>query len=921
MLSRLRTLGFFAAMLFAASSFVLAQAGQFDLLGPTIEVKVNRAGRTLPIAEVPTLAEGDRIWLHPILADKQAVRYLMVAAFLRGSTNPPPEEWFTRVETWDKKVIEEGVYVTVPPGAEQAIVFLAPETGGDFSTLKNAVRGRPGSFVRASQDLNVASVDRARLDTYLDALKKVDDPGKVKETSTMLGRSLGLKVDQQCFDRGTDQQAPCLMQNQDQMILDNGRSATLSSTLTNGPAGDLALQAGAAPTANYGYYNSYIAAAMDIARILDNFHTAQYQYIPALSSDEDVAMKLRLNTPPSFHNPKSVLVIALPPVEAPQLPPLHPVDPKQTLCMEREPLVLPVEGAPAVFATSFAHGLTLHLEGKDGKSIDVPASADAARGGFAVPVQTLASGDLGSEVKATVHGFWGFEPYTGPTFKLESTNGANWAIPDADKNALVVGREDELHLTSPSAACVDAITFKDAQGKEAKAEWKLSKPDEITAKLPLKDAQPGPMTIEIAQAGTKDMHSLTVSSFSEAGKFESFSMHAGDKEGLLKGTRLDEVATLTLGNTSFTPGKLTRAGSTDELTLDAAASAGGAKAGKAAPGANPGDHLQAHITLKDGRKLDVPATIAVARPQVAVLNKNVQLVQPTAQGGVHIKLGDPNELPLDGKLTFALKSLSPATFAKGESVEIATEDGMASVTLSLSSGDLVLQDAKTAIATLDPMKAFGSSAFGPLQVRPMLADGTAGDWQKLATLVRLPAVASLTCPPDPAANCTLAGSGLFLIDAVAADAQFTKSMTVPDGFAGGTLDVPHVSGSTLFVKLRDNPIVVNTLALDPATLAKLVHQAHAAPPPPRPSAATPQASGPGNAQAAPGAENPSAAAPSGSAPPGTAPSPGAAASGSDAPSSSAATPGAAPLPSPEGSPTAPAATPGGQPANTPTTPH
>ena len=139
---RLRTLSLLAAMFCAASSSLLAQAGQFDLLGPTIEVKVNRAGRTLPIAEVPTLAEGDRIWLHPVLADHQAVRYLMVAAFLRGSTNPPPDEWFTRAETWDKKVIDEGIYVTVPPGAEQAIVFLAPETGGDFSTLKNAVRGR-----------------------------------------------------------------------------------------------------------------------------------------------------------------------------------------------------------------------------------------------------------------------------------------------------------------------------------------------------------------------------------------------------------------------------------------------------------------------------------------------------------------------------------------------------------------------------------------------------------------------------------------------------------------------------------------------------------------------------------------------------------------------------------------------------------
>ena len=36
-------------------------------------------------------------------------------------------------------------------------MFLAPATGGDFSTLRNAVRGRPGVFVEAVQDLNFAN--------------------------------------------------------------------------------------------------------------------------------------------------------------------------------------------------------------------------------------------------------------------------------------------------------------------------------------------------------------------------------------------------------------------------------------------------------------------------------------------------------------------------------------------------------------------------------------------------------------------------------------------------------------------------------------------------------------------------------------------------------------------------------------------
>ena len=128
-----------------------AQQGRFDLLGPKIDVHVTRGDNSLPIASVPNLLPGDKLRVHADLPDSQSVHLLLVVAFLRGTTNPPPEKWFTRIETWSKKVRAEGVVVTVPADAEQALIFIAPETGGDFSTLRSAVQGRPGTFVRASQ--------------------------------------------------------------------------------------------------------------------------------------------------------------------------------------------------------------------------------------------------------------------------------------------------------------------------------------------------------------------------------------------------------------------------------------------------------------------------------------------------------------------------------------------------------------------------------------------------------------------------------------------------------------------------------------------------------------------------------------------------------------------------------------------------
>src|SRR5271156_4972403 len=253
----LLNLACFVLLMFIYAGFAHADGAAFDLAGPPVEIRVTRDGKTLPISRTANLQPGDRLWIHPALPDTQSVHYLLVVAFLRGSTNPPPESWFTRVETWNKQAREEGIVVTVPQDAKQALLFLAPETGGDFNTLRNAVRGRPGAFVRASQDLNQASLDRSRLEAYLDDVKATSDagPAELKERSVLLARTLNIKVDQQCFDKPSEQQAPCLTQNTDQLILDDGHSQSMVTALTSGPSSDLMVQASATPMAGTGYYS------------------------------------------------------------------------------------------------------------------------------------------------------------------------------------------------------------------------------------------------------------------------------------------------------------------------------------------------------------------------------------------------------------------------------------------------------------------------------------------------------------------------------------------------------------------------------------------------------------------------------------------------------------------------------------------
>jgi hypothetical protein len=96
-----------------------------------------------------------------------------------------------------------------------------------------------------------------------------------------------------------------------------------------------------------------------------------------------------LNTPPSFHDPKSVLVAALPAIEPAQPPALHSVDPKAVSCAARDPLPLPIDGAPLVFATAYARDVTLTVVTRDGTQHPLPARPDARSGGFLVDTGAL----------------------------------------------------------------------------------------------------------------------------------------------------------------------------------------------------------------------------------------------------------------------------------------------------------------------------------------------------------------------------------------------------------------------------------------------------------------------------------------------------------------------------------------------------
>jgi cell division septation protein DedD len=246
-----------------------------------------------------------------------------------------------------------------------------------------------------------------------------------------------------------------------------------------------------------------------------------------------------------------------------------------------------------------------------------------------------------------------------------------------------------------------------------------------------------------------------------------------------------------------------------------------------------GKRYTAKVQLHDGRELKVPVSVEPPRPEVTLLSKGTQDDQSADPSPVH--LGSPDDLPVQGRLVFFLKSKTPVNFPRDQKVEVAAADNSFRTTLSISDGTLMLEDANTALGVVEPLAKFGSSAFGPLQARAVSADGVAGEWMTLGTLVRLPGFKELHCPHNPSRPCVLTGTNLFLAAYIAASPEFDNPVDVPADFTGTQLTVPHPVNGLLYLRLRDDPETVQTLSLSVQPLTPATQTPAAA----KPTAATP----------------------------------------------------------------------------------
>jgi hypothetical protein len=827
-----------------------ADAARFDLVGPKIDVRITRGATTLPIAEVPSLQPGDKIWVKADLPHTQSNHLFIVVAFLRGTTNLPPDNWFTEIDTWDKKTVE-GTTVTVPVGAEEAIMFVAPQTGGDFRTLRSAVRGHPGLFIRADADLNEASFEQERIERYLAAMKTApqDDPKAIQARSAKLAATLALKPNADCFKQPVDQQVICLTQSSAPVLLDDGHGAGIAEALSNGPSSDFINQASYTQPVGGGLYSAYVGTIVDAVQLIASLRTAQYQYIPGLSFPDDATLNLKLNAPPSFHKPQSVIVIGLPAIQKAILPPLHPPDANEVACLLQPSMVLPLQGAPLVFSTSFAHDLVLHLN-RTGAVTDLPLTAEAAEGGLivtkekkreplrpntplkAAPTAAKTEAKIGSAtdltVTGTVRGYWGFDAFEGPTLTVQQVDGKGWKI--VGDTQLLAGQDNKLSLTGDGTGCIQHVALSSDKAKDVDVTFKpdpdKDKKNTLALDVQLKAVQPGGYALAIQQYGDANRDKVPLTAYTAGITLGDVKIHSGDNIAILNGEGLKNVASVEIDKQTFTP-----AGDSNDEIVHLATKQGVA----------PADGSEAIVKLKDGRTMTAKISTSAARPSMKLVY--IKATPAQQAGSIPVTLSNKDDIPLDGTLTFVVQTKD--AFPRTQSIEVATADNSVHTTLSLAANNLVLQDEHTAVATLDPLKAFGQSAFGKLAMRPVAADGTAGDWIGLGTLVRTPKITAIHCSALTAPTCSIDGSNFFLVQSFSAAKDFAKPTDVPTGFDEASFNVPTpTDGVTLFLKLRDDPNSMAIVTL-PTPLQKpsepAVHAAKTATPaPPAAAASAPQ---------------------------------------------------------------------------------
>ena len=198
----------------------------------------------------------------------------------------------------------------------------------------------------------------------------------------------------------------------------------------------------------------------------------------------------------------------------------------------------------------------LHVQDSAGHSVDLPATANAERGGFVVDARALQSSSVSGTVTGQLRGEWGFDPWNGPDFAFTNSRPQEWTFAAGETSAVTAADKISLHLQADSVVCVQGVTVDTPQGKTEKTTITRTPPRLLEVNLPITKSSQGVYTLVVSEYGQTKPEKVPVHVYPPSAVVTGLILHAGDDRAVMTGTHLQEVTTVEMSGTIFHAGPM-----------------------------------------------------------------------------------------------------------------------------------------------------------------------------------------------------------------------------------------------------------------------------------------------------------------------------------------------------------------------------
>ena len=769
----------------------------------TVTRMVSGVRETLPAAVVPALAPGDEVVVRfPDFTRPAAhVNYHVDVAFI---TEVAPQRWlYERSGPQDQLFQNRRRAAPASPslpelrftyGVEQArgipIFFIVPEddkTRG-MDGVRDYVDAHPTDFKNMAESAN-AAVDRYTW--FADFLQSLGngsiDPltsqRRVEDVAASLGAAPAT-VDA-CYAAGATQSqvASCvqttLQSTQYQPNLDAPTQAQFFGGLA-GAASPLSVA-------------TYLLPLLSLWKIFAYTGHREFEYLPAtlalaqpasLALTGELLMGLKVPTlrPPAAYS--SALFFTIGDPQAAASAPAVVDDADATgVCARGDRVVVPLHldrTSPYVNATS----LVVTPDGKPARTIALdPRSIDA-------PLVSRAQLDDGSAAGYSVRlaGRFGFDPIgqpARPVARVALPRETAWSVQPAPHRVPTAGGTLDVVAASSAAPCLSSAELQ--IGSAPPLALALTHLDDrrVALHASLANVPAGPAHVRLVQDdplhGTQIEGATVLAIASKPAQIESASVpvaRLGDTFIALRGTGFEGIAGVRVG------------GATYEKTPSSTSSDACFTGPAFGSNARPDQSISAQLVPSDGSpgevfEMRVGQTRPTLLPATTLATASPRLSTDAFEATLSTH-GGPLPLQREVRIRQAQATASPCETVQADPVSAVVPEN-----------DARLQSPSSLAVVLRPAQELGDRAFGTLQVqvRDTRSDAASAWTDVPGTSVRAPSVTKIECTADPAAPCTMIGSGLSSIVGVVdgSGRVVTPSLDCVSDVKGQSCrSVPHV---------------------------------------------------------------------------------------------------------------------------------